>query len=97
MIGAACRVCDGILIGALMTGAMVRAAIIVLAIYLPALAVLVPLFANHGLWAALKVMNAARGITLFRPCPGILSGLSCGSHSVNHTLSTWLMEFGISL
>ena len=71
LIGAACWIYDGIFIGALLTGAMVRAAIVVLAIYLPALAVLVPLFGNHGLWAALMIMNAARGITLYRAYPQI--------------------------
>jgi MATE family multidrug resistance protein len=71
LIGAACWIYDGIFIGALMTGAMVRAAVLVLAVYLPALALLVPAFGNHGLWAALMLMNAARGITLWRLYPGI--------------------------
>ena len=73
LIGAACWIYDGIFIGALMTGTMVRAALIVLAVYLPALAVLVPLFGNHGLWAALMLMNAARGITLRRAFPRIVA------------------------
>jgi multidrug resistance protein, MATE family len=59
-----------------MTGAMVRAALIVLAIYMPALLVLVPLFGNHGLWAALMVMNVARGFTLYRAFPAIAARLA---------------------
>ena len=76
LIGAACWVYDGIFIGALMTGAMVRAAVQVLALYIPALLLMVPLFGNHGLWAALMVMNAARGITLHRAFPQIEARLT---------------------
>ena len=75
LIGITCWIYDGIFIGALMTGAMVRAALIVLAIYVPALLVLVPSFGNHGLWAALSVMNIARGATLHRAFPTILAPL----------------------
>ena len=71
LIGTACWIYDGIFIGALMTGAMVRAAVQVLAIYVPALILLVPAFGNHGLWAALMVMNFSRAITLHRALPGI--------------------------
>jgi len=71
LIGAAAWIYDGIFIGALMTGAMVRAALIVLALYIPALLILVPIFGNHGLWAALMLMNAARGLTLNRAFPRI--------------------------
>ena len=66
LIGAAAWIYDGIFIGALMTGSMVRSALTVVAIYIPALFVLVPTTGNHGLWAALMLMNAARGITLYR-------------------------------
>ncbi len=75
LIGAACWIYDGIFIGALMTGAMVRAAVKVLGIYIPALLILVPLFGNHGLWAALMLMNAARGVTLYRAMPQIAARL----------------------
>ena len=75
LIGTACWIYDGIFIGALMTGAMVRAAIKVLAVYVPALLILVPSFGNHGLWCALMVMNAARGVTLYRAYPGIAARL----------------------
>ncbi len=75
LIGIACWIYDGIFIGALQTGAMVRAAVQVLAVYVPALLILVPLFGNHGLWAALMVMNLARGLTLWRAWPALEKGL----------------------
>ena len=75
LIGAACWIYDGIFIGALMTGAMVRAAVQVAALFIPALFVLVPSFGNHGLWAALMLMNAARGVTLYRAYPQITARL----------------------
>lgn len=76
LIGTACWIYDGIFIGALLTGAMVRSAITVLAVYLPALALLVPLFGNHGLWASLMLMNFARGLTLHRFYPSIEARLT---------------------
>ena len=76
LIGIACWIYDGIFIGALQTGAMVRAAVQVLAVYVPALFILVPLFGNHGLWAALMVMNLARGLTLWRAWPALEKGLN---------------------
>ena len=39
------------------------------AIYVVALFVLVPAFGNHGLWAALMVLNLARGVTMGWRCP----------------------------
>jgi MATE family multidrug resistance protein len=76
LIGAAAWIYDGIFIGALMTGAMVRAALQVVVVYIAALLLLVPTIGNHGLWAALMVMNAARGITLNRAYPAIAARLS---------------------
>lgn len=75
LIGTACWIYDGIFIGALMTGAMVRAAVQVAALFIPALILLVPTFGNHGLWAALMLMNAARGVTLYRAYPQITARL----------------------
>jgi multidrug resistance protein, MATE family len=76
LIGIACWIYDGIFIGALMTGAMVRSAMQVLLVYVPALLILVPMFGNHGLWAALMLMNLARGVTLWRASPAIAARLS---------------------
>lgn len=63
-IGVASWMFDGIYIGATWTRAMRNAMIQSVAIYVVALFVLVPTLGNHGLWAALMVLNIARGITL---------------------------------
>lgn len=55
---------DGIFIGATRTRDMRNAMILSFAVYLAALVALKPLWGNHGLWAALMVFLAARGITL---------------------------------
>ena len=45
--------------------------VVSVAIYAAALAVLLPAFGNHGLWAALMVLNAARGVTLALRYPAL--------------------------
>ena len=55
---------DGIFIGATRTAAMRNAMVLSLAIYLVACWMLVPALGNHGLWLALMVLMAARGVTL---------------------------------
>ncbi|MEK0163182.1 MATE family efflux transporter [Phaeobacter sp. A36a-5a] len=55
---------DGIYIGATWTRDMRIAMLQSVVIYVVALLVLVPLLGNHGLWAALMVLNLARGATL---------------------------------
>lgn len=71
LIGVAAWIYDGIFIGALMTGDMLRAMLASVAVYVVALAVLVPWAGNHGLWGALMVLNATRCITLWRLYPKI--------------------------
>jgi MATE family multidrug resistance protein len=66
LIGAAAWIYDGIFIGALLTGDMLRAMLASVAVYGAALFVLVPLAGNHGLWAALMVLIATRTFTLWR-------------------------------
>ncbi len=57
-------VLDGIFLGAT-AGRMMRNAMIVsVAVYLVACFGLVPLFGNHGLWAALTIFMGMRGVTL---------------------------------
>lgn len=73
LISTACWIYDGIFIGALMTHVMRNTALQVAGLYALALASLVPAFGNPGLWAALLVMNAARGITLHRAFPQVLT------------------------
>ncbi len=55
---------DGIFIGATRAAAMRNAMLQAVAIYIVALAILVPVFGNHGLWASLIVLMMARGVTL---------------------------------
>ena len=64
LVGIAAWMLDGIFIGATETRALRNAALLSVAIYAAALAVLLPAFGNHGLWAALMVLNLARGVTL---------------------------------
>lgn len=71
LIGVAAWIYDGIFIGALLTGDMLRAMLGSVAIYVVALAVLVPLAGNHGLWAALMILNGVRTWTLWRLYPKI--------------------------
>jgi MATE family multidrug resistance protein len=64
VIGVASWMFDGIYIGATWTRDMRNAMIQSVAIYVVALFILVPMLGNHGLWAALMVLNIARGVTL---------------------------------
>ena len=71
LIGVASWIYDGIFIGALLTGQMLRAMVWSVAIYLVALLTLIPAFGNHGLWGALMVLLIARAATLWRASPAI--------------------------
>ncbi|MBK1696364.1 MATE family efflux transporter [Rhodovibrio salinarum] len=55
---------DGIFIGATRTTAMRNAMLMSLAVYFVACWTLIPLFDNHGLWAALMIFMATRALTL---------------------------------
>ncbi|MDD9910083.1 MAG: MATE family efflux transporter [Ahrensia sp.] len=57
---------DGIYIGATWTRDMRNMMLLSLAVFLAVWWVSVPLIANHGLWLALNVFLAIRGITLYR-------------------------------
>ncbi len=69
LVGVAAWIYDGIFIGATLTQEMRRAMTLSVAVYAAALAVLVPGLHNHGLWAALMVLNATRGLTMARAFP----------------------------
>lgn len=62
---------DGIFVGATGTAEMRNTAIISLGIYFAAWAALTPAFGNHGLWASLLVLLAARAVTLGACLPGL--------------------------
>jgi len=64
VIGIASWMLDGIYIGATWTRAMRQAMLVAVAVYVVSLAILVPAFGNHGLWAALMVLLVARAVTL---------------------------------
>ncbi|MFC3074827.1 MATE family efflux transporter [Shinella pollutisoli] len=55
---------DGVFIGATWSAAMRNRMLMAFAGYLVALAVFVPLFANHGLWLSLNLFLALRGLFL---------------------------------
>jgi MATE family multidrug resistance protein len=64
LIGVVPWLLDGVFIGATRTGDMRNMMALSFAIYVGALALLLPAFGNHGLWVALLVSFAARGATL---------------------------------
>ena len=64
VISVASYMLDGIFIGATRTREMRNAMLISTAVYFAALAVLAPALENHGLWAAMMVLNLARAVTL---------------------------------
>jgi multidrug resistance protein, MATE family len=64
LLGIGSFMLDGIFIGATRTRALRNAMAISFAFYLAALALLLPAFGNHGLWAAMMVMFLARTATL---------------------------------
>ncbi len=70
LIGVASWIYDGIFIGALMTRAMLKAMALSVLVYGAALLLLLP-FGNHGLWGALMVLNATRGLTMWRAYPQV--------------------------
>jgi multidrug resistance protein, MATE family len=78
VIGVGSWIYDGVYIGALRTGAMLRAMAVSVAGYLAALVVLVPLAGNHGLWAALMLLNLLRMFTLWRGFPALARAASAG-------------------
>lgn len=59
-----CFQLDGVFIGATQTADMRNAMLASLAIYMAAALTLPAMWGNHGLWAALTVLNLARGATL---------------------------------
>ena len=71
VVGVAAWMLDGVFIGATRTRDMRDMMILSAAVYLAALLALVPVFGNHGLWAALLISFAARGVTLGARYPAL--------------------------
>ncbi|MCC7319508.1 MAG: MATE family efflux transporter, partial [Rubellimicrobium sp.] len=75
LLGVASWMLDGVFIGATWTREMRVAMLWSVAAYALALLVLVPAFGNHGLWAALMVLFAARAATLGLRFPALVQRL----------------------
>ncbi|THH37111.1 MATE family efflux transporter [Aliishimia ponticola] len=67
---------DGIFLGATRGADLRNMMLICLAIYLAAVAALMPAFGNHGLWAALAISFIARSITLALRYPALERSVS---------------------
>ena len=63
---------DGIFIGATETATLRNAMIVSVAVYLGATEILVPIWANHGLWLAFSIFMVARAATLGLAYPRLL-------------------------
>ncbi|MCC5999516.1 MAG: hypothetical protein JJU19_01455 [Pararhodobacter sp.] len=74
VVGIASYMLDGIFIGATRTREMLKAMAASVTVYVLVLLVLWDL-GNHGLWAALMAMNAARGVTMALYYPRIPASL----------------------
>ena len=70
-IGIASWMFDGIFIGATRTAEMRQAMILAVGVYLLALLLLPAAWGNHGLWAALMVLNLTRGLAMARLYPRV--------------------------
>lgn len=71
VVGIAAWMLDGIFIGATRTREMRDAMLVSVAIYALLLVVLPRWLGNHGLWAALMVLNGTRGVTMWRLYPRV--------------------------
>lgn len=78
LVGWAPWMLDGIFIGATRTREMRDMMVLSALVFAAAVAVFVPLWGNHGLWGALLVSYAARGLTLWRLYPRVLSDAESG-------------------
>ena len=67
---------DGVFIGATRTAAMRTAMLASLAIYLGACWALIPIWGNHGLWLALMVFMAVRGLSLGAAYPRLVRAVT---------------------
>lgn len=66
LIGSAAWTWDGVFIGATLTRTMRQVTVLCTLIYAASLLILLPGFGNHGLWAALMVLNLSRSVLFWR-------------------------------
>ncbi|MCC6006926.1 MAG: hypothetical protein JJU40_04550, partial [Rhodobacteraceae bacterium] len=71
LVGLAAWMLDGIFIGATRTRDMRNMMVLSFAAFLTAVALLVPVFGNHGLWGAMLLFLGARAITLALRYPAL--------------------------
>jgi MATE family multidrug resistance protein len=74
---------DGVFIGATRTRELMRAMAVSLAVFLVASSLLVAPFANHGLWIALLIFMASRGLALSPLVPRIAAAIRPAAPSVS--------------
>ncbi len=67
---------DGVFIGATRTRALMMSMVVSFAVFVAASYALLAWHGNHGLWAAMSIFMAARGITLARYLPAMLRAVS---------------------
>ncbi|SIT44837.1 DNA-damage-inducible protein F [Paraburkholderia ribeironis] len=67
---------DGVFIGATRTRELMVAMVMSLAVFVAASSALLAVRGNHGLWAALLIFMAARGVTLARYLPGVARAIA---------------------
>jgi MATE family multidrug resistance protein len=63
---------DGVFIGATRTRELMMSMIVSLAVFVAVSSALLTLHGNHGLWAAMMIFMAARGVTLARYLPAVV-------------------------
>lgn len=76
LLGVAAWMLDGIFIGATRTRDMRNMMIISFAVYVVSVALLLPAFGNHGLWAAMLIFYVARAVTLGVKYPALEASAS---------------------
>ncbi|MFM0170586.1 MATE family efflux transporter [Paraburkholderia sediminicola] len=67
---------DGVFIGATRTRELMMSMVVSFALFVAASWALLALYGNHGLWAAMLLFMALRGLTLARYVPGVVRGMA---------------------
>ena len=67
---------DGVFIGATRTRELMMSMVVSFALFVVASWALLALYGNHGLWAAMLLFMALRGLTLARYLPGVVRGMA---------------------
>ena len=67
---------DGVFIGATRTAELMKSMMMSMVVFVAVSWALLALYGNHGLWAAMMVFMAVRGVTLARYLPGVVRGIA---------------------